>query len=220
MYNNNEFISAQDLDYRGVLKEVKKSKRSLQPIYEAITNSIESIELYKRENTDFGNGEIEITLYFSKNLLDNEGEFSHLTIIDNGIGFTDQEFKRFNRYKQMDKGFSNFGSGRIQFIHYFKKVKFESRYRFNNKYYVRKFEMSKSEEFLKNNAIVKHIVNEEIQDVLVNNSTAISFLELIPVHSKSYSNLTCDGLKDDIIQRYIHRFCYLGETMPLIKIGA
>ena len=47
------FISAVDLNWRGVLKGVTKAVDPYQPLYEAFTNSLEAIELRKSKGDHF-----------------------------------------------------------------------------------------------------------------------------------------------------------------------
>ena len=56
--NNYKYFKAEAIDYKGQLRNIKKSKNKLQPLFEALTNAIESIKL--SDNID--KGEIEIRL--------------------------------------------------------------------------------------------------------------------------------------------------------------
>lgn len=48
-----KYLPSQGLNWRGVLKGVLKGNDSLQPLFEAFTNSLESIELRKRIESSF-----------------------------------------------------------------------------------------------------------------------------------------------------------------------
>ena len=103
-YSDNQFIKAQDLSFVGVLLDIKKSKTALQPIFECFTNALEAIKIKQKGNTDIYKGEILIKINAAETTEQNT-EFDNLNITDNGIGFNDEEFKRFNTFKLTNKGF-------------------------------------------------------------------------------------------------------------------
>jgi PDZ domain-containing secreted protein len=146
-FENNTFISGDGVYYEGVIRDIKRSKNSLQPVYESFTNSLEAIRIKENQNKGF-KGEIEIKIYSTQNT-DQSFTFSKLQISDNGVGFDDKEFKRFNTYKDFTKGFKNLGSGRIQFTHYFDTTRVKSKYQDNGSFREREFIVSKNENILK-----------------------------------------------------------------------
>lgn len=214
MYSNNQFIKANDLWFKGILQDVKKSKTALQPIFECFTNALEAIKIKQKSNNDY-KGSILIKIYAKETLISENTEFSSLSITDNGIGFNDEEFKRFNTFKQTDKGFKNLGSGRIQYVHYFDSTNVKSIFEQEGKFFEREFTLSKKDIFLKENAIVKHINCKETETNQT--GTILSFSELLE-NSQVYDELTEDILKERLIERYIHYFCYHKETLPEIRI--
>ena len=48
-----KYLPSKGLNWRGVLKGMKKATNSLQPIYEAFTNSLEAIDLRKKKGDNF-----------------------------------------------------------------------------------------------------------------------------------------------------------------------
>ena len=100
MSDNNlpKFISAQDLNWRGVLKGVSKAADPLQPLYEAFTNSLEAIELRKRKEDHF-TPRILVDFYYDTDTDGNNSDLSKMVISDNGIGFDDENFKRLLVFK-------------------------------------------------------------------------------------------------------------------------
>ena len=99
------------------------SSNSLAPLYEAITNSIQSIEeKFGRDN--IAKGEISIEVIRSGDELNIPVEF---IVKDNGIGFTQQNMKSFrtsdSRYK-IEKGGK--GVGRFLWLKVFEKIHIES----------------------------------------------------------------------------------------------
>ena len=125
---HNKFIEAFGINYAGTIPKIKKSSDRFQPIYEALTNSFEAISLFKNRPD---NGKINAILKSKSQLFSKESkdyDFDKIIIEDTGIGFTDQDFERFENLNDVGKGFLNKGSGRIQFIHFFDKTEYISVY--------------------------------------------------------------------------------------------
>ena len=47
---NCKYFRAKGIDYKGQLQKIQKSNNKLQPLYEALTNSIEAIKLLEDKN--------------------------------------------------------------------------------------------------------------------------------------------------------------------------
>lgn len=211
-YSNGVFVSTQDLLFKGVLLDIKKSSKALQPIFEAFTNAIEAIKAKAEGTTDFL-GTIDICVYSSETTAG--FEFHSLSIQDDGIGFDDKEFKRFNTFKDFTKGYNNRGSGRIQYAHYFEKTYIDSVFCNEGKFYERKFNISKKDAYLRENAIVYHEYCKEIQ--LSTTGTKILFTTILE-NSQIYDGLTADSLKKELLERYMHYFCHNKGRLPKISI--
>lgn len=212
-YNDNQYVSASDLSFTGILHDIKKSKTALQPIFEAFTNALEAIKDKKKVEGDF-NGEIRINISstqdaFGNTLLDS------ITIRDNGIGFNENEFRRFNTFKDTSKGYKNLGSGRIQYVHHFDRIEFLSHFIDSGIGYERKFTMSKKEPFLKQNSIVLHNHCKETE--LTETGTSVKFETLLE-SSNIYNNLNDYSLKAELLKRYISYICHNIDDLPLIEI--
>lgn len=208
---------ASELKWRGVLKAVPKAADPYQPLYEAFTNGLEAIELRRRKGDHFAPS-IFVDLFFN---IDLEGEISGLSRIvvsDNGIGFDDENFKRLQIYKDESKGFSNRGSGRLQLIHSFVKVKFESTYKEDGAIKKREFVLSKRDEFLNNNAILQ-LISEDNCSADTEIRTKVLLEELREnVDIKFYKDITIEEIKSALIDHYIMQFCAYGPNMPTITI--
>lgn len=210
-----KYITSNDIYYEEVLREIKKSRKQLQPIFEAVTNSLESIRLL---NSEDGKGEITITLFFSKKYLSGEElEFDKAVISDTGIGFDDNNFDRLKRYKDSRKGFRNKGSGRIQFLHFFNKSEYDSIYRDKDIFKRRRFTLSKSPDFLREDAIVFY-QDDAIVDV-ESCRTSLALKKLLdPKDRAFYDSLTIADLKKALVSHYMVYFCVHQDTLPEIKI--
>lgn len=207
------FITTQDLMFVGVLNDIKKSKTSLQPVYEAFTNAIEAIKIRSKIEPNF-KGEIIIKLNSTINLVE-DIEFQNLVIEDNGIGFNDDEFKRFNTFKDFTKGYKNLGSGRIQYAHYFDNTEFISVFKEGNDYFERNFIVSKDSKYIAKNAIVFHKYCKKINSKAT--GTKIVFNSLLD-HSNIYDNLNAEQFKELLIERYVYYFCHNKDSLPKIFI--
>jgi hypothetical protein len=218
--NDYMYYEARGIDYRGQLKKIKKHSNYLQPIFEALTNSLEAI---KSHNNKFG--KINIILNFGGNLFSNDEDvriLQSIQIIDNGIGFTDKEFDRLKNIHDDSKGISNKGSGRLQFIHFFEEAIYESVYienKLKTGFYKRFFKLSKSEDCLLHHAILCYkepisIKNENKSD------TTLTLKNLLDDNDKKlYSTLTPTLLKEEILNRYLEYFAANRETLPTIIFG-
>lgn len=210
---SNKYITTQDLLFKGVLSDIKKSKVALQPLFEAFTNSLEAIKIRQIQETEL-KGKILISIRVKK-LIDGNLEFDSISITDNGTGFNNTEFKRFNTFKDFTKGYKNLGSGRLQFAHYFDNTIIKSSYRENGSYYEREFVVSKKTSFLNQNAIVFHRHRNEIS--AIEPETVITFNTLLE-KSNIYNTLNQNSLKLALLERYIPYFCNNRAFLPEIKI--
>lgn len=212
-YKDNQFIIAQDLSFVGVLHDIKKSKTALQPIFECFTNALEAIKI-KQNTAKSHEGEITIRINASETTVQST-ELNSISISDNGIGFNDEEFKRFNTFKLTNKGFKNLGSGRIQYVHYFDTTTIKSVFEQEGAFFEREFVVSKREDYLRQNAIVKHRSCKQSSET--KSQTTVTFSALLE-NSGVYNDLNEITIKDKLLERYIHYFCYNKTKLPKIKI--
>lgn len=114
-----KYQTSGDLRWKGVVKSVYKSGNKLQPIFEAITNSLEAIELRKREGASF-EPYIRIELHYGKNLQEERDNMYEIVIEDNGIGFDDKNFHRLLILKMIAKALIIWGRGAFSWFTFFK----------------------------------------------------------------------------------------------------
>lgn len=95
------------------------SQSSFDMVYlEAVANALDA-------------GASKIHIHFSASSLSNEKSF-HLTISDNGIGFTDERYTKFCRLLEVDKDDKTHrGLGRLVYLFYFNNIKVISHYNGN-----------------------------------------------------------------------------------------
>lgn len=101
----------QYIDYPSLMRRhIKKHSSYMQPIFEAISNALEATK---------GSGDtITIRLYLQKTLLSDKCSFLALEIEDTGVGFNAENFSRLERLYDESKKCNNFGTGRIQYLHF------------------------------------------------------------------------------------------------------
>jgi hypothetical protein len=212
------YISNHGVSYAGILtKELKKSSNSLKPIFEAITNSLEAIKDKAKSNqlsvSDF---KIAISLYKENKEDRTTPVFSKLVVYDNGTGITEKDFIRLNRYKDISKGYNNRGSGRFQYLYHFNKTDFKTKFIQNNQASFAHFTLSKSSQYLVNNAIS---YLHDIKPLEGNHEsyTEVTFRE--PVISESqFDSLTLYSIHEAIIKQYTSYFVENSKDIPTIHL--
>lgn len=212
-----KYLPSSGLNWRGVLKGVAKALDPLQPLYEAFTNSLESIELRKRSGADF-RPYIYIDFFFDVTIEEENSDLNKIVITDNGIGFDDENFSRLQIFKDDTKGFSNRGSGRLQFLHSYILAKYESWYRQEEQYLKRVFTLSKVEDYLNHKSILK--LEEEAPSDTEEVKTRLTLYSLREASDKKfYKDKTIDEIKSAILDHYLMQFCAYAEQLPSININ-
>lgn len=224
--NQPTFIEAHSILYAGRLPKIKKASSPLQPIYEAFTNALEAIKILKDYHGIDQRSIIVISLFTKKDLLSkqkNEYNLDRIEITDSGVGFDHDEYSRLITLDDNRKGYSNKGSGRVQFLHVFNETKVASVFRDKSSstgFRQRMLTLSKSAPFLKNNAIIRL---DEGNMNEVNASTSSSHLRfeniLEPKDQSTLNALTIEGLKENIISRYLASFCKGRDDLPEIVLN-
>ena len=124
--------------------------QGLLPLYEAIINSIDSIE-ETSGSTPSGSIDISILRHYGLAIGTDDHEQSNLAPIrgfiihDNGIGFNNENFRSFNEADtQFKESKGGKGVGRFIWLKAFQKVEVESVFMEGDEYYFRKFDFSLS----------------------------------------------------------------------------
>jgi hypothetical protein len=218
------YVQGVGIWYPSELKAIKKKDgMPLQPIFEAFTNALEAIFVRKARGDFSGKGEINMCLCFSKGIYStelNQLTFQKVTIEDSGIGFDDLEYERFKTLRDDRKHFSNKGTGRIQFIHFFDTAKISSIYkddRSSTGYRKRVITLSKNDAFLDNRAIVR--LDSEIDIEATGPLTILTLETVLEKKEQSFfSTLTAEEVKEQLIQHYLSKFCDIRDDLPQIVI--
>lgn len=190
-----------------IVRDINAKTTSLTPIIEAVCNSIDAIG---SERTD---GIIDIIVKRSKQTsLELEQtntipDIVDIDVIDNGIGFTEENRESFDTYRsgyKIEKGGKGFG--RFMYLKYFKHVSIESVYHADNGYKKRSFTFGHANEIIE---------NEKISDVDSITSGTI-------LHLKSIKDNPLDKGLDVIARKLVERllvfFVTGGKVTPKITI--
>lgn len=212
------FIPSQGLNWRGLLKGFAKATNTIQPLFEAFTNSLEAIDMRKK-NGDVFSPYIHIDFYFNQTLEGENDDLTRLVITDNGIGFDDDNFKRLSIFKDDTKGYNNRGSGRIQLVQSFINATYSSVYKQGGVLKYRQFVLSKSERFLQENSILlleeekNANSNEEIKTTLVLDELRVKG------DNKFFNQQSVHSIKRALLDHYILYFCVNRAHLPQITIS-
>jgi hypothetical protein len=186
------------MNLSGAMDLIKMSKNPLAPIYEAMTNSLEAFAQRPDKGQKITN-EINVHLYFS-GLLDDCKELEQVDVIDNGIGFTEENYNRFCEFFDKSKGYDNRGTGRLQYFHRFQKIKVNSIFESEGEFFRRTINTNK------NNFIVDEDLVSEA--ALSSPKTIVSLLQYLPSPSEKeyFNNLTIDEIASSIKSHFLLRF--------------
>ncbi|ERJ89109.1 hypothetical protein HMPREF1989_00029 [Porphyromonas gingivalis F0566] len=211
------FVKYNDLRWSGILKSIKKSPNLLQPLFEVFTNSLEAIKLRQRAGERF-TPYINVSLIFRANLFGERDIIQEISVEDNGIGFNDESYSRLVVFKDDTKGFNNRGSGRIQMIHFFRQVKFDSVYHEGASLMKRRFVLSKEENFLRKNTILykmeepSPVQGQEVRTIVRMTSP------MEEKDAKEYAHWSSSEIKEQLIKHYLLHFCNIKNSFPEINI--
>ncbi len=213
MYKDNQYIT-NGLYWPSILKDFPKDKNNVfRPIFEAFTNSIEAIKDKQKKDINH-KGEIIIKIYVTDATAPNTFNFSSISITDNGIGFDNEQFKRFNTFRDNRKSYNNRGAGRVQYVHFFNSIEVKSVFEEKGELFERNFIIFKSQ-LIEKESFVKHISCIKVDTQKT--GTTITFNSLLE-NNEDYNNLNDQVLKKKLIERYIHYFCYNQDSLPQIEI--
>ena len=139
-----------------IVKDIKSKTTSLTPVIEAVCNSIDAIGSGRTD------GIIDIIVKRSGQQslkLDSThilSDIISIDIIDNGVGFTEENKDSFDTYRsgfKMSKGGKGFG--RFMYLKYFNHVSIESIFNEDGKYKQRSFTFGHADEIIENEQIVE-----------------------------------------------------------------
>ncbi len=199
------------MNISGAMDLIKKSSNPLTPIFEAITNSLESFT--QRSSND--NFSITVTLFFKK-LTTDELQLEQLCFVDNGAGFTEENYRRFREFFDKSKGFHNRGTGRLQYLHAFDQIAVDSIFEKDGMLFQRKL-------LCDNTSFITAESREEVSEGTdIKTSVFLKQFRGGEAEAEFYSHLSIDELVTSLKRHFILRF-YLdsqkeGLEVPTITI--
>ena len=149
----------------------------------------------------------------------NQEQYSFLSIdiIDTGIGFNDDNFGRLRRLYDESKGQNNFGTGRVQYLHFFNNTDIYSVFEEEGLKYKRRIVLSKN--FYATQKSVIWSSEKEVVDIDTPIGTMVSFYYPLSDEDKEkYNELTKTELRDRILIHYLSRFCLNRDNLQQIKL--
>ena len=197
-----------DSDVRGRVENTPLSQaKGLLPLFEAIVNSVQSIEDRKRKD-----GEIRIVINREAlpplPMADIKiyPKIIGFDIIDNGIGFTNENFKSFttadSRYKHARGGK---GVGRFIWLKTFNKINVASSFYENGKYWKRLFSFELTPD---------GVTSPKIEEVTEKNiKTQVSLINLITRYEDSVPK-NAETIARKIVEHFLE--LYILDKMPKI----
>lgn len=197
------------IDIAGKVREKKlASNKALLPLFEAIVNSIHAIE--ELDSLTPGFIEIEAERLPQTKLSDENGDklserknpIVSFKVVDNGIGFTTENWESFNlahsSYKYTKGGK---GIGRITWLRAFNSVHISSTYKFNGSYHRRTFDFKISRDGIENP------VDEKIEETKPARRTFVHLKSL----NERFQQWTNSDLEDIAIKIIEHCFSFFRE---------
>lgn len=140
-----------------------------------------------------------------------------IDIIDTGIGFNDDNFGRLRRLYDESKGQNNFGTGRVQYLHFFNNTDIYSVFEEEGLKYKRRIVLSKN--FYATQKSVIWSSEKEVVDIDTPIGTMVSFYYPLSDEDKEkYNELTTTELRDRILIHYLSRFCLNRDNLQQIKL--
>jgi len=200
------YFHESDIDYPALMnKHIQKHTSSLQPLFEAISNSFEA--------TSDENDEICISMNFSKMGSDFPRSLLSICISDTGHGFCADDLTRLKRLFDDSKGKNNLGSGRVQYLHFFDKTDIYTIYKEGGKLFQRRLVMSMKFYQLHHSVLWIGDPKEVSSDART--GTTITFYGLLSENDKqAYNELTCSDFRDSILSHYLGRLCMHAPHCP------
>jgi len=194
-----------NVNIKRAVENIRAGTTVYTPIVEVIVNAIQAIE--DKENVS--EGKIRVVLNRSQQVeaYDSLANIESITVIDNGIGFTDNNRKSFDtlysdyKIKQGGKGF-----GRFTCLKYFKDLHIDSIYLDSCKYKRRKFSMGKENDI---------IVSERVSDSDETDSYTLTHLDTAKKNSLDKKPLT---IARSLVEKLLPYFITKDYTCPKITL--
>lgn len=201
-----------ELPVQNIVAEIElKSKDVLLPLFECVVNSIISL---KKKN---GNGEKKIQIQIERGELPKNTEIfertktiKEITIIDNGIGFNDDNYKSFKTpYSRLNREHGCKGVGRFTVLAAFEEIQIDSHFKDSNEVKRRSFIFNPSDE-------IKEIKNGNLETKLKDEKTIVKLVNLYQPNLIEASAIPLDEIGERLLNHCL--IYYLSGDLPEIEI--
>lgn len=197
----------------GLIRELGLGESDfLIPLYEMIVNAIQAI---REINSSKFKGKITIEIKRDKSQHSLFEELSNypiesISISDNGIGFTSENFDSFaEAYSSKKKVLGGKGIGRFAALSFFSKIDVSSVFHENGNYYKKKF-------YLSSNSGLSDPDSDKLDSNISANKTIITLSELLPKFQKVSAKYSLDKIAECLTAHCI--LFFLSETAPTIIV--
>ncbi|MCP4354394.1 MAG: ATP-binding protein [Proteobacteria bacterium] len=201
---------------KNILENIPSDDHFLHPIRELFANSLEAIKLKNKNNNftdNLNNGVIKISLYKKRGFAG--PQIDSIIIEDNGIGFNQENIKKFVSYMDSNKGYNNKGTGRFRALRRFDKlnigsictdVSAENNLQINFNY-------------SKDNNPKDMYISDPTKKILKACKDTKTIISIYPeIDDLDYGNLTIEDLKDHLILNFLTEFILNLDSFPSIII--
>lgn len=215
------------LDIRGSKKTTRISDNQFVVFEELLSNAIDSYLIRKDSTQDTSPLDVkfDINLY-TNDLVSQEKIGLKVTCTDNGAGMADSQVKAFvtkdSTFKDdlRIKGIGKcFGSGRVQYFHFFDRLKIESTFEKDNKLYMRTLDVASNTREISETSFEKI----EINDGIVETKVSLTGLSDIAINKHFHdASLTTEfsakNIKHHILITFLQRFIALKDIVGDFKV--
>ena len=204
---DNKLIKSESLHLPGYYESFKKSTDVLSPIFEAISNAWESFPETQEKRS------IILNIHY-ENILDvGIKHVDQIDVIDNGIGFNEENYERFIRFNDNRKSSKNKGTGRVQFLKFFDSYKIVST--FEEKCTVLTRILISSQDLINKNILLEFYTPSPCDN---NIGSIITFNKFISEKDEEkFSNYSIEDIKNRILQHFLLKGAR-SQNPPIITI--
>ncbi|EGG94825.1 hypothetical protein IMCC1989_2269 [gamma proteobacterium IMCC1989] len=193
-----------NVNIRRAVENIRSGTNAYTPLVEVIVNAIQAIEVIERQD---GLIQIVVDREGQVDLEDSVSGVSGFTVLDNGIGFTDENRDSFDTLYSAHKiSEGGKGFGRFTCLKYFEKITVESNFLKRKNYFKRRFKMGTDNEI---------IIGEEVQES--EEKTTGSIVRLVELR-KNFPDKKLLTLARVLVERLLPYFFDDARTPPQIVL--
>ena len=193
-----------NVNIRRAVENIRSGTNAYTPLVEVIVNAIQAIEVIERQD---GLIQIVVDREGQVDMEDSVSGVSGFTVLDNGIGFTDENRDSFDTLYSAHKiSEGGKGFGRFTCLKYFEEIAVESTFLKGKNYFKRRFKMGTDNEI---------IIGEDVQEI--QEKTTGSTVRLVELR-KSFPDKKLLTLARVLVERLLPYFFDDARTPPQIVL--